>query len=91
MAGAAWLKLLPFGLALALASILPPCAAENNPPLMLAKVYHPGIALQDYWVSEKYDGMRGYWDGKQLLTRSTTGPEFTVHGDRRLAGGRHGR
>ena len=36
---------------------------------MLAKVYHPGIALQDYWVSEKYDGMRGYWDGKQLLTR----------------------
>jgi len=27
-------------------------------------------ALADYWVSEKYDGVRGYWDGTQLLTRS---------------------
>ena len=38
-------------------------------PLMLANVYHPGVPLADYWVSEKYDGVRGYWDGKQLLTR----------------------
>nr|WP_233212685.1 DNA ligase [Collimonas sp. PA-H2] len=36
---------------------------------MLANVYHPGIALADYWVSEKLDGVRGYWDGEQLLTR----------------------
>ena len=70
-AGAAWLKLIPLGLVLAflLVPVLPLSAAENNPPLMLAKVYHPGLDLQDYWVSEKYDGMRGYWDGKQLLTR----------------------
>ncbi len=39
------------------------------PALMLAKVYHPGIALADYWVSEKYDGVRGFWDGEKLLTR----------------------
>lgn len=39
------------------------------PPLMLAEVYHRGIALDDYWVSEKYDGVRSYWDGKQLWTR----------------------
>lgn len=39
-------------------------------PVMLADVYHAGIALNDYWVSEKYDGVRGYWDGRQLLTRS---------------------
>ena len=38
-------------------------------PLMLANVYHPGVPLEDYWVSEKYDGVRGYWDGKLLLTR----------------------
>lgn len=44
-------------------------AADNAPPLMLANSYHPGIRLADYWVSEKYDGVRGYWDGKQLLTR----------------------
>ena len=36
---------------------------------MLANVYHPGVNLADYWVSEKYDGVRGYWDGEKLLTR----------------------
>jgi DNA ligase-1 len=44
-------------------------AAEASPPLMLAKVYHLGISLTDYWVSEKFDGVRGYWDGEKLLTR----------------------
>ena len=44
-------------------------AAGSAPPLMLAKVYQPGVALADYWVSEKYDGIRAYWDGRQLLTR----------------------
>ena len=42
---------------------------SGAPALMLAKVYHPGIDLSDYWVSEKYDGLRGYWDGQQLFTR----------------------
>jgi DNA ligase 1 len=45
-------------------------AAKPAPPLMLANSYHPGVALADYWVSEKYDGVRGYWDGTQLMTRS---------------------
>ena len=27
------------------------------------------IDITHYWVSEKLDGMRGYWDGKQLLSR----------------------
>lgn len=44
-------------------------AADAKPPLMLANVYHPGVQLADYWVSEKYDGVRGYWDGQKLLTR----------------------
>ena len=44
-------------------------AAETRPPLMLPNVYHSGVALHDYWVSEKYDGVRGYWDGEKLLTR----------------------
>jgi DNA ligase-1 len=43
--------------------------AAENPALMLAKVYHTGIALEDYWVSEKFDGVRGFWDGEKLLTR----------------------
>jgi DNA ligase-1 len=44
-------------------------AADTKPPLMLANVYHPGVQLADYWVSEKYDGVRGFWDGQKLLTR----------------------
>jgi len=70
-AGAACVKLLLLGLLLVLwmAPALPVHANESKPALMLAKVYHPGLDLRDYWVSEKYDGMRGYWDGQQLLTR----------------------
>lgn len=42
---------------------------NKRAPVMLANVYHPGIDLNAYWISEKYDGIRGYWDGKKLLTR----------------------
>ena len=57
-------------LALGLLPWLPARAADASAPaLMLAKVYRAEIALADYWVSEKYDGVRGYWDGAQLLTR----------------------
>lgn len=55
------------------ASLRPLVASAANgakaPPLMLAEVYRRGLPLDDYWVSEKYDGVRGYWDGKQLWTR----------------------
>ncbi len=43
--------------------------AGDAPALMLANVYRPGVPLRDYWLSEKYDGLRGYWNGRQLLTR----------------------
>ena len=43
--------------------------STSAPLLMLANVYRPGVVLADYWVSEKYDGVRGYWDGKALWTR----------------------
>ncbi len=46
-----------------------PLLAGEAPPLMLANVLHGKVALADYLVSEKYDGVRGYWDGRQLLTR----------------------
>ncbi len=60
-----------------LVSILLSCAlycpalifAAEPPPLMLANVFHADVRLADYWVSEKYDGVRGYWDGKRLMTR----------------------
>lgn len=44
-------------------------ASAAPPALLLAQVYRPGMDLQDYWVSEKYDGVRGYWDGRALRTR----------------------
>ncbi len=44
-------------------------AADGKPPLMLANVYSPSVQLADYWVSEKYDGVRGFWDGQKLQTR----------------------
>jgi DNA ligase 1 len=57
--------------AAALATLPPVRAARQNAPaLMLAEVYRPGMPLTDYWVSEKFDGVRGHWDGKQLLLRS---------------------
>lgn len=43
--------------------------AADAPALMLANVYRPGIPLNAYWLSEKYDGLRAYWDGQKLRTR----------------------
>lgn len=49
---------------------LPPALAQPKPPaLLLAGTYRPGIDLADWWVSEKYDGVRGHWDGRTLRTR----------------------
>ena len=48
---------------------LPRSATPSARPLMLANVYRPELPLADYWVSEKYDGVRAYWDGQQLWTR----------------------
>ncbi|MDB5741841.1 MAG: dependent ligase, partial [Polaromonas sp.] len=55
-------------IALALAGARLPAEAAA-PAVMLANVYRPGMLLADYWVSEKYDGVRGYWDGQALWTR----------------------
>jgi DNA ligase-1 len=53
-----------------LATCLPLSAQAGPPPaLMLAGAYRPGVALDTYWLSEKYDGLRAYWDGQQLRTR----------------------
>ena len=51
--------------------ILSPVWAEATAPpaLPLANTYHEGVDLSNYYVSEKLDGVRAYWDGKQLLSR----------------------
>jgi DNA ligase-1 len=58
--------------------------AADPPGLMLANVYHDDdpVDLSAYWVSEKYDGVRGYWDGHALWTRGgmrvNAPPSFTA-------------
>ena len=47
-----------------------PTPAAQPPALWLANPYQGHEKLTDYWVSEKYDGIRGYWDGHKLLSRS---------------------
>ena len=37
--------------------------------LTLAASYRSGLPIAQYWVSEKYDGIRAHWTGQQLLTR----------------------
>ena len=57
------------GLSLVSAPGLTRAESRSPPALMLANSYRPSIALEDYWVSEKFDGVRGYWDGETLWTR----------------------
>jgi DNA ligase-1 len=41
------------------------------PPLLLANDYDDAeVNVSRYWVSEKYDGVRAYWDGERLFTRA---------------------
>ena len=45
-------------------------AAEIEPPaLSLANVYRDNVDLKAYWVSEKLDGVRAWWDGEALYSR----------------------
>ncbi len=41
----------------------------DKPPLTLAKTYQADVDVSQYWVSEKLDGVRAYWDGQQLVSR----------------------
>lgn len=42
---------------------------ESGPPLLLAESWDNAADLTDWWMSEKLDGVRAYWDGKQFLSR----------------------
>ncbi|WP_052379788.1 MULTISPECIES: DNA ligase [unclassified Pseudoalteromonas] len=40
-----------------------------KPSVQLAMKYHQAINVKDYFISEKYDGIRAIWNGKVLKTR----------------------
>jgi DNA ligase 1 len=46
-----------------------PATDKQTPHLLLANVWNPSIDPTGWWISEKYDGLRGYWDGRQLWSR----------------------
>jgi DNA ligase-1 len=63
-------------------------SVATKPALLLANVYHQGVDLENYWVSEKLDGVRAYWDGKQLISRQGNvfnAPVWFVSGFPKLA------
>lgn len=53
-------------------STLIAATAASRPPAQLAEVYqaHRIADISQYLVSEKYDGVRAFWTGTQLVTRA---------------------
>jgi DNA ligase-1 len=43
--------------------------ADEGPPLLLAETWDNTLDLAGWWMSEKLDGVRAYWDGGQFLSR----------------------
>jgi len=60
----------------------------TSPELQLANIYHADILLQDYWVSEKLDGVRAYWNGSQFVSKQGNiyqAPKWFIKGFPRFA------
>lgn len=66
--------------------------------VMLPRVYEGNINLSNWLMSEKLDGVRGYWDGRRLLSKNGTSfdpppafirnfPDFEIEGE--IWGGRN--
>ena len=43
--------------------------ATKGPPLLLAQTWTNDVDLGGWWMSEKLDGVRAFWDGQRLLSR----------------------
>ena len=43
--------------------------AAKSPPLLLAETWNPQTDVAGWWLSEKLDGVRTFWDGTQFLSR----------------------
>ena len=54
-------------------AFVPPVVWGESPDLLLAEKYREDIDLSAYWVSEKLDGVRAFWDGARLISRGGNG------------------
>ena len=55
----------------------------EGPAVLLAESWDNALDLSGWWMSEKLDGLRAYWDGKQFLSRQGNlfhAPEWFVEG-----------
>ncbi len=43
---------------------------HQKAPVMLAHRWDQKVDIKGWWMSEKLDGVRGYWTGKKLISRS---------------------
>lgn len=55
------------------ANMLITSALAQTSQMILAKVLPNEVDVREYWVSEKYDGVRGYWNGEARQMRSRNG------------------
>ncbi len=56
---------------------------EAGPPLLLAESWDNATDLTDWWMSEKLDGVRAYWDGQHFLSRQGNlyhAPDWFIEG-----------
>lgn len=56
---------------------------SGAPALLLAHTWGNDVDLTDWWMSEKLDGVRAYWDGKQFISRQGNvyhAPDFFTAG-----------
>ena len=74
-----------------LSSPKPLKALVKPPPLLLAESWDGELDPKGYFMSEKLDGVRAYWDGKQIpvAPRQSLSRAGLVHG--RIAPGTAGR
>ncbi len=58
-------------------------AGSTAPSLLLAHTWENDVDLTEWWMSEKLDGVRAYWDGSQFISRLGNvyhAPDFFVAG-----------
>ena len=56
---------------------------DSGPPLLLAESWDNAADLSNWWMSEKLDGVRAYWDGKQFVSRQGNlyhAPDWFIEG-----------
>jgi DNA ligase-1 len=66
------IKLLPLALMVMTNTHISHSSSANKvsyPPLLLSKDYQAQSNTQQFYISEKLDGVRAFWNGKQLITR----------------------